>query len=51
MVATNVTYLLASWFLDPRSNFKELRPVRSEAQMDRALAPYNLDPGTPLVQR
>ncbi|MCC5475639.1 ABC transporter permease [Streptomyces barringtoniae] len=51
VVATNATYFLASWFLDPRSNFKELRPVRSEAQIDRALAPYNLDPGVPLVHR
>lgn len=51
VVATNATYFLASWFLDPRSNFKELRPVRSEDQIDRALAPYNLDPSVPVVQR
>ncbi|MFD5730419.1 MULTISPECIES: ABC transporter permease [unclassified Streptomyces] len=51
VVATNATYFLASWFLDPRSNFKELRPVRTEAQIDRALAPYNLDPSVPVVQR
>ncbi|MET9077153.1 ABC transporter permease [Streptomyces sp. NPDC004232] len=51
VVATNATYFLASWFLDPRSNFKELRPVRSEAQIDRALAPYGLDPRVPLVHR
>ncbi|MFF7362052.1 ABC transporter permease subunit [Streptomyces sp. NPDC008125] len=50
-VATNATYFLASWFLDPRSNFKELRPARSEAQIDRALAPYNLDPRVPVVHR
>nr|WP_240150556.1 ABC transporter permease [Streptomyces sp. SID7805] len=51
VVATNATYFLASWFLDPRSNFKELRPVRSEAQIGRALAPYNLDPQVPVVRR
>ncbi|WP_328557745.1 ABC transporter permease [Streptomyces sp. NBC_00358] len=51
VVATNATYFLASWFLDPRSNFKELRPVRSEVQIDRALAPYNLDPRVPLARR
>jgi peptide/nickel transport system permease protein len=51
VVATNATYFLASWFLDPRSNFKDLRPVRSEAQIDRALAPYDLDPRVPLVHR
>src|SRR5689334_20061452 len=51
VVATNATYFLASWFLDPRSNYKELRPVRSEAQIDRALAPYDLDPRVPLAHR
>ncbi|MFF9312489.1 ABC transporter permease [Streptomyces sp. NPDC014748] len=50
-VATNATYFLASWLLDPRSNYRELRPVRSEDQIDRALAPYNLDPREPLVHR
>ncbi|MFE6053962.1 ABC transporter permease [Kitasatospora sp. NPDC056446] len=50
-VATNATYFLASWFLDPRSNFKELRPVRTEEQISRALAPYNLDPHEPLLHR
>ncbi|QCX80632.1 Dipeptide transport system permease protein DppB [Streptomyces sp. YIM 121038] len=51
VVATNATYFLASWFLDPRSNYKDVRPAPSEGQLSRALAPYNLDPGTPLVQR
>ncbi|MFD8613579.1 ABC transporter permease [Streptomyces sp. NPDC059631] len=50
-IATNATYFLASWFLDPRSNYRELRPVRTEEQIDRALAPYNLDPQVPLVHR
>ncbi|MFF9478390.1 ABC transporter permease [Streptomyces sp. NPDC014733] len=51
VVATNATYFLASWFLDPRANFRDLRPVRTEEQIDRALAPYNLDPQVPLVHR
>ncbi|MGA4838271.1 ABC transporter permease [Streptomyces sp. G45] len=51
VVATNATYFLASWFLDPRSNYRELRPAPSEEQISRALAPYNLDPGVPLVER
>ncbi|MGW0769118.1 ABC transporter permease [Streptomyces sp. NPDC002676] len=51
VVATNVTYVLAAWFLDPRSNYKGTRPVRTEAEIDRALAPYNLDPRVPLVDR
>ncbi|MFI1798870.1 ABC transporter permease [Streptomyces sp. NPDC020379] len=50
-VATNATYFLASWFLDPRSNYQGLRPARSEAQIDMALAPYNLDPRVPVVHR
>ncbi|GAA3758253.1 ABC transporter permease [Streptomyces tremellae] len=51
VAATNATYFLASWFLDPRSNFKDLRPARSESQIDRALAPYGLDPREPLAHR
>ncbi|MFD8008880.1 ABC transporter permease [Streptomyces sp. NPDC058955] len=51
VVATNVTYVLAALFLDPRSNYKDTRPVRSEAEIDQALAPYNLDPRVPLVER
>ncbi|MFE1377371.1 ABC transporter permease [Streptomyces sp. NPDC058740] len=51
VVATNVTYLLAAWFLDPRSNYRGTRPVRTEAEIDQALAPYNLDPRVPLVER
>ncbi|MFD8206959.1 ABC transporter permease [Streptomyces sp. NPDC059695] len=51
VLATNVTYVLAAWFLDPRSNYKDTRPVRSEAEIDQALAPYNLDPRVPLAER
>jgi peptide/nickel transport system permease protein len=51
VVATNVTYFLAAWFLDPRSNYRGLRPVRTMDQIDRALAPYNLDPRVPLLER
>ncbi len=51
VVATNVTYFLAAWFLDPRSNYQGLRPVRTMDQIDRALAPYDLDPRVPLVDR
>ncbi|MEU7967846.1 ABC transporter permease [Streptomyces sp. NPDC049097] len=51
VVATNVTYVLAAWFLDPRSNYRGLRPVRTEQQIDHALTPYNLDPRVPLADR
>jgi peptide/nickel transport system permease protein len=51
VVAANVTYFLASFFLDPRSNYRDTRPTPSEEQIDNALAPYGLDPRVPLVGR
>jgi peptide/nickel transport system permease protein len=51
VVATNLTYFLANWFLDPRANYLQLRPPRSPAQIDRALAQYDLSPDTPLLVR
>ena len=51
VVATNLTYFLANWFLDPRANYLQLRPPRSPEQIDRALAQYDLSPGTPLLVR
>ncbi|WP_296137446.1 ABC transporter permease [uncultured Tessaracoccus sp.] len=51
VIATNATYLLASLFLDPRSNYRETRPVPSEERIADALAPYNLDPRVPLWER
>jgi peptide/nickel transport system permease protein len=51
IVATNLTYFLANWFLDPRANYLLLRPPRSPEQIDHALAQYDLSPGTPLLVR
>ena len=51
VVATNLTYFLANLFLDPRANYLQLRPPRTEEQITRSLAQYNLDPTTPLLQR
>lgn len=51
VVATNLTYFLANFFLDPRANYLQLRPPRSPEQIDASLAQYNLAPSTPLVQR
>jgi peptide/nickel transport system permease protein len=51
VVATNLTYFLASFFLDPRANYLQLRPPRSAEQIDRSLAQYDLSPSTPLLQR
>lgn len=51
VVATNATFFLASWFLDPRSNYRELRPVRTDEQIAHALAPYGLSPHWSVVHR
>lgn len=51
VVATNLTYLLANLFLDPRANYLQLRPPRSPEQIEQSLARYNLGPAVPLPQR
>jgi peptide/nickel transport system permease protein len=51
VVATNLTYFLANAFLDPRVNYLQLRPPRTPEQIAVALQRYNLDPGTPILQR
>jgi peptide/nickel transport system permease protein len=51
VVATNLTYLLANFFLDPRANYLQLRPPRTPEQIDQSLAQYNLSPATPLLAR
>lgn len=51
VVAANLTYFLANAFLDPRSNYLQLRPTPPPEQVARSLAQYNLDPGTPVVVR
>jgi peptide/nickel transport system permease protein len=51
VVATNATYFLASWFLDPRSNYRDLRPVRTDEQISHALQPYGLSPHWSIVHR
>ena len=51
VIATNATYFLANLFLDPRANYLEQRPPRTQEQISAALAPYNLDPEMPLLER
>jgi len=51
ILATNATFFLASWFLDPRSNYRELRPVRTDEQIAHALEPYGLSPSWSVVHR
>lgn len=50
-LATNITYFLASLFLDPRSNYMGRRPPMSSEQIHNLLAPYNLSSETPLLER
>ncbi|MBD0863331.1 ABC transporter permease [Gordonia sp. zg691] len=50
-IATNLTYFLATWFLDPRSNYAIRRPPLPESVVDATLETYNLNDKTPLLQR
>lgn len=50
-VATNLTYVLAVGFLDPRANYIGRRPPLSPDQINQLLAPYNLSPEVPLMDR
>lgn len=50
-LATNLTYFLASLFLDPRSNYVGRRPPLSPEEVNRQLAAHNLSPETPLLER
>ena len=50
-LATNLAYLLAASFLDPRSNYIGRRPPLSAEEINNLLEPYKLSPDTPLVQR
>lgn len=51
VIATNITFFLASFFLDPSSNYRGRRPPLSEDQIQRSLGQYNLDPSTSVVER
>lgn len=50
-LATNLTYFLASLFLDPRSNYVGRRPPLSPEEINRLLEAQNLSPETPLFER
>lgn len=50
-LATNVTYFLATWFLDPRSNYAIRRPPLPEHVVDEALNNYNLNDKSPILER
>ncbi|VEH80586.1 oligopeptide transport system permease appB [Corynebacterium kutscheri] len=50
-LATNIAYLLAATFLDPRSNYVGRRPPLSDEQISNILTPLNLNPEVPLLER
>ncbi|MFV4912752.1 ABC transporter permease [Microbacterium lacticum] len=50
-LATNLTYLLAVIFLNPRSNYTGRNPPVAEAVADTALSQYNLNDKTPVIER
>lgn len=50
-VATSATYFLASWFLDPRSNYVAMRPRPSDSSIDQSLNYANVNDETPLLER
>ena len=51
VVATNLVYFLANSFLDPRVNYLQLRPPRTDAEIARSLGQYNLDSNVPVLER
>ncbi|MGC4962838.1 ABC transporter permease [Gordonia sp. DT218] len=50
-VATNLTFFLATWFLDPRSNYAERKPPLPPEVVDNTLTSYNLNDKTPVFER
>ncbi|GAB92473.1 ABC transporter permease [Gordonia rhizosphera] len=50
-LATNLTYFLASWFLDPRSNYAQRKPPLPAQVVDTTLDSYNLNDKTPILER
>ncbi|MDO4927863.1 MAG: ABC transporter permease [Corynebacterium sp.] len=50
-VAVNITYFLATYFLDPRANYLGRRPPVPEERVDAILQPLNLSDKEPLFDR
>lgn len=50
-IATSLAYLMASLFLDPRSNFMAQTPVPPPESISAALTDANVNPETPLLGR
>ncbi len=50
-IATSGVYFLASAFLDPRSNYLQMRPVPPKSSIDASLTFAGVNDETPLIQR
>jgi peptide/nickel transport system permease protein len=51
VIATNLAFFLATWFLDPRSNYAERKPPLPPEMVDNTLSTYNLNDKTPVLER
>ncbi len=51
VIATNLAFFLATWFLDPRSNYAERKPPLPPEIVDNTLSTYNLNDKTPVLER
>ncbi|GAA3130237.1 peptide/nickel transport system permease protein [Kribbella aluminosa] len=51
VLATNLTYFLASAFLDPRANYLQRRPPVPEFAVDANLTRFNLNDKEPILHR
>ncbi len=50
-IATSLVYFLASWFLDPRSQYLAMRPVPPAASINKSLTYAGVNDQTPLLER
>ena len=51
LVATNLTYFLASFYLDPRSNYVGRRPPVPESVVNATLSAANINDQDPILSR
>lgn len=51
VIATNLTYFLANFFLSPRSNYTARNPPVPESVIDATLGRYNLNDKDPIFER
>lgn len=51
LVATSLAYFLASWFLNPRANYLQMRPQPPKASIDASLNLANVNDEVPVLER